>query len=122
MTYSNERAAVLAALLMRHANGNANPYQIAAVVARMQKAARATRLAEMRACNVALTEKQQQAQEMKRNKAQEDINTTLRFLFRDHAEPPTILLGGDPRGACAFLKIPGLPGDGFNSTEGFPIS
>jgi hypothetical protein len=33
--------------------------------------------------------------------------------------PARVELGGDPRGACAWLKVPGLEGDGFG--DGFGI-
>lgn len=32
---------------------------------------------------------------------------------KTHAAPAKLTVGGDPRGPCAHLEIPGMPGDGW---------
>jgi hypothetical protein len=93
---SRFRAATLAALLARH-YPDATPHRISLVVWQMQAAAR----------SAVAFEKQQDA-----------INKTLAELPTWHGSA-TVKLGGDPRGPCARLEIPGQPGDGFG--DGFAI-
>lgn len=123
-TYRSDpkRAAELACILTLHIALRSvapKPHILAGVVADMQKVARTAKRAAENACNYPMTEKQQAAAEKRQNKAQTKINTALAQMMPGHAEAPTIELGGDPRGPCARLHIPGQKGDGWG--EGFAV-
>ena len=119
------RAAYLGALLARH-YPQARPHMIGRAIYGMQKAARAAKAWEEKRCNVPLTERQEEAGNARIRKLAVALNETLADLddrpvdqngkATDHA---TVTLGGDPRGPCARLHMPGQHGDGFG--EGFAI-
>ena len=117
------RAAELAALLARH-YPDANPYRIARVVAAMQTAARASVNWQVRRCNEAMTEAQEERGERRIARMADKINHELSLsgLGRTAAGAGTnaeLSLGGDPRGPCARLTIPGQRGDGWG--DGFAV-
>lgn len=129
---SRYRAAELGALLARH-YPDAAPHMIARVVFDMQSAAKLAKRFAAAESNGELD----QGMLARRAKRQEEnegyINAQLSwaklglFSFKnapsdgvcDHPLPATITLGGDPRGPCARLHIPGQRGDGWG--EGFAI-
>lgn len=116
------RAAELAAYLTAHLACRGlpcHPHHIADTVAAMQKAARAAKTAAENACNYPQTEAQEARAEKRGARAQAHLNESLRLLFGDNLEAPTVTLGGDPRGPCAMLHIPGERGDGWG--DGFGI-
>jgi hypothetical protein len=118
------RAAQLAVHLAKHAlqHGDAaHANLIAAVVVRMQAAARSAKRQEERACNVPMTEAEQWRAEARMARSQGAINEALAAMF-SAGVAPKITLGGDPRGACGTLYIPNMPGDGWGGADGgFPI-
>jgi hypothetical protein len=109
------RAAYLAALLAGDNVGH-RPHEIACLVHDMQRAARSAVNYELARCNNYQTEDQQERAEKRLRKTEAAINDRLSACgFPTHR----VKLGGDPRGPCASLLIPGLPGDGWG--DGFAI-
>lgn len=126
---SRFRAATLATYLARY-YPDARPHMIGRVVYEMQQAARAAVAWETKRCNVSMTEKQEDAGAARLAKLETGINALLADMPSDPAtclrDPDsgrrlrcTVELGGDPRGPCARLMIPGERGDGFG--DGFAI-
>lgn len=131
------RAAALGALLARH-YPDATPHAVALVVHAMQAATRrAKKFAEDR-CNYDLGDPDDKRSSYSRRRRAQDkaeiaINRCLGYVdlfgyqpYGDHStnrfnsdNPAKIDLGGDPRGACGRLIIPGMAGDGWG--EGFAI-
>ena len=117
------RAAELAALLARH-YPDANPYRIARVVAAMQRAARSAVAWELRRCNEPMTEAQEERGARRIARLQDEINAELIALGhnpqrRARKDLAVLSLGGDPRGPCARLTIPGQRGGGWG--DGFAV-
>ena len=128
------RAAELAAILARH-YPDASPYRIASVVAEMQRATRAAKAFAEARCNYDLGDPDDSKSDYaRRYKRQENaaarINAMLAWtdispsrhdetIDRKHGLAAKIVLGGDPRGACGRLIIPGQRGDGWG--DGFAI-
>ena len=114
---SRYRAAELGALLARH-YPEARPHMIARAVFDMQAAARMAVRHEVNRCNYPMSEAQALRGYSRLRKVEAAINAALADFAagRDHA---TVNLGGDPRGACASLLIPGSRGDGWG--DGFAI-
>ena len=122
-----KRAAELGALLARHYPA-ASVHCVALAVREMQGAARTAVAWEVKRCNVPMSEVEDDRGHARLERLQGRLNAML-----DHAKlhahpvgepapvatPATVKLGGDPRGACAFLEVPGLRGDGFG--DGFAI-
>jgi hypothetical protein len=129
------RAATLAAILARH-YPVAMPHRVALTVDMMQRATRSARNFETNQCNYSMTEVQVDRGHKRMANAQARINAMLALtcLFanqpgdapsRDervtglHPAPATVSLGGDCRGPCGSLQVPGLRGDGWG--DGFAI-
>ena len=126
-TYRSDprRAAELACILTLHASSvgaTVRPHILADAVAAMQKAARAAKRESERACDYGYASEAAANRAVNRtHKAQARLNAQLVPLFgTDNVEiTPTVELGGDPRGPCARLHIPGQRGDGWGG--GFAI-
>ena len=124
--HEGSRSAYLGAVLAAYVakcGAEPNPHRIALVVEDMQRAARAAKNWGVRRCNEPMTEAQE-ARGMKREeRAQAAINLQLLALVNGGtlaAEyAPTVDLGGDVRGPCGRLHIPGQRGDGGG--DGFAI-
>lgn len=120
-----KRAAELAAILARHCAENGDdiqPIMLASVVADMQAAARSAKRIAEHACNYGYRDDAHEARTMKRqDRAQDKINAALANVacVMPADKRPTIELGGDPRGPCARLHIPGQRGDGWG--DGFAV-
>ena len=133
------RAAELAALLARHYQA-APVGAIAAVVDDMQRAARAAKRHAEALCSYEWAEARAPVWTRQESRAAERINARLARIrlqpvdmpampphatgcdgdgYELHPAPASIRLGGDPRGPCGYLSIPGLPGDGWG--DGFAI-
>lgn len=123
------RAAELAALLARHYPA-APVGAIAAVVGDMQRAARAAKRHVEVLCSYEWAEVRAPAWARQENRAAARINARLADFalsmpgqnphrFPLHPAPASVSLGGDPRGPCGYLAIPGLPGDGWG--DGYAI-
>lgn len=119
------RAAYLGALLARY-YPDASPHAVAVMVAKMQRAATAAKTWEIRRCNDPMSEVDAERGEKRIARMQADLNGPLDFdgLWEHpnrplHSAPAKVKLGGDPRGPCASLHIPGVHGDGFG--PGFGI-
>lgn len=125
---SRDRAVVLGILLAQHAPPKAHsrmaPFFVAAFMGRLQSAAHSAKRRAVYACNNPLTEAQE-AQEAKWHATTEaSLNTALASLYGDMSPDrlPTVSIGcDDPRGPSAFLKIPGMLGDGFDRERGFAV-
>ena len=120
-----ELAAVLTAYLCTELRLPPAPHKVAKVVCAMQKAARSAKRQAEHACNYGYRDDAHEARAMRRrDRAQEQLNAMLcelaggGTLAAEYA--PTVELGGDPRGPCAWLKIPGQRGDGWGG-EGYGI-
>jgi hypothetical protein len=118
-----ERAAQLAVYLAIYGEtlgAVAVPMRLARVAVAMQKAGRMAKRQAENACNYPMTEEQQTRAARRLAKVQTQLNAELDEMV-GHRGPlaPTIALGGDPRGPCATLHIPGQRGDGWG--DGFAI-
>jgi len=123
-----KRAAELGALLARH-YPEASIHCVGLAVREMQGAARTAVAWEVKRCNVPMSEVQEIAGSTRLVRLQQRINTILAYAPLHlmpaesgavaHDNPAWIKLGGDPRGACARLIVPGLDGDGLG--DGFAI-
>lgn len=118
-----KRAAELAVILAMHAHScgtSTAPHRIAELVVTMQKAARgAKRKAEWECCDHSYSGEWGARAEGRQANTQAKINAALLALYDGRDDAPTIELGGDPRGPCARLHIPGQRGDGWG--DGFAI-
>ena len=115
-----ELAAVLTAYLCTELRLQPAPHKVAKVVCAMQKAARSAKRQAEHACNYGYRDDAHMARTMRRqDRTQARLNIALLDLAEGGAhstvEPyaPTVELGGDPRGPCARLHIPGQRGDGW---------
>lgn len=123
-----ERAAQLAVYLAMYSQAcgvTPAPGLIARTVVAMQKAARSAKRAAENACTCPVTPEGVLRAARKQERQQETLNADLRAMVGDVAAWgatdgfPTVTLGGDPRGSCGTLHIPGQPGDGWG--DGFAI-
>ena len=120
-----ERAAQLAVYLAIHSQKcgvTPAPGLIARTVVAMQKAARSAKRAAENACTYPVTPEGVLRAARKQERQQETLNAGLRHMGQHGAAAdsvPTVELGGDPRGSCGRLLIPGQPGDGWGG--GFAI-
>jgi hypothetical protein len=121
------RAAELGALLARHYPA-APVGRIATVVNQMQSAARAAKSWEERRCNHDMAWEVAAKGERTIERTRSLLNEVLKASDMcpngysngvTHSDPARISLGGDCRGACGSLHIPGLSGDGWGN--GFAI-
>lgn len=124
------RAAELAAILARH-YPDAPPHLVAEVVGDMQRATRAAVRFATDQCNRDLGDPDDARSEYARRRKREDraqarINSVLLLPSLNPARsqpmcgaPATVELGGDPRGPCGRLHVPGQRGDGWG--DGFAI-
>jgi hypothetical protein len=121
------RAAELAALLARH-YPDAPHHLVARVVFDMQTAAKKAKRLATQSCNGELSEAQDARADAWMAEKTAEVNTVLahpKLLITADYDPATIpavctvTLGGDPRGPCARLHIPGQHGDGWG--DGYAI-
>lgn len=115
---SASRAAELAAILAQYCASlgvnNPPPFRIAAAVMAMQKAARSAK----RACSYSYRDDAAEARATKRQvRAQDKLAEQLAQLTGGVLKC-RVELGGDPRGPCATLHIPGQRGDGWGDGYG----
>ena len=120
-----KRAAELGALLARH-YPEASIHCVGLAVREMQGAARTAVAWETRCCNVPMSEADDDRGRARLAKLQDRINVTLAHTYlhpigepAPMEQPARLSLGGDPRGSCAWLIVPGLDGDGFG--DGFAV-
>ena len=133
------RAAELAAHLARH-YPDAAASMVADSINDMQRAARAAKRHAETLCSYEWAEARAPVWTRQESRAAERINARLARIrlqpvdmpampphaagcdgdgYKLHPAPASIRLGGDPRGPCGYLSIPGLPGDGWG--DGFAI-
>ena len=118
---STQRAAELAVVLGRH-YPNATAERIGILVIAMQKAAQLAQRWEAKMLNEHMPSPVIERGNQHIERAETQINLELIALGRDDAFPAAISsvwLGGDARGNCGELRVPGLLGDGVGG--GFPI-
>lgn len=119
-----ERAAELACILalcaVKH-GATVKPHIVATLVGEMQKAARSAKRQAEHECDYQATDAQAMRAATRRHRAQSRINAALCAIMGadDVDTVPAIKLGGDPRGPCATLHIPGQRGDGWG--DGFAV-
>jgi hypothetical protein len=116
------RAAQLAVLLTRH-YPSASAHSIANIIAEAQSAASAAKSWAIRCCNESLDDRRYQLGERRIDRLETDLNDLLTSLPNARAarQDATVRLGGDPRGACGRLIIPGMPGDGWGDAGEYAI-
>ena len=129
------RAAELAVILARH-YPDARPGWVASVVLEMQRITKAAKRHAEAACSYEWAEQHAAKWAAQEDRAAAMINTRLStrgFPFETeemlrspksvnhflHPAPATVTLGGDPRGPCGRLMMPGQRGDGWG--EGYAI-
>jgi hypothetical protein len=112
-TPNPERAAELSALLAQRYPA-ARPYLLARAIVGAQRAALRAKARAERAC----TYGEDEAADARCEAA---FAAAIReaLALDPTEEAPRITLGGDPRGPCGYLHIPGLRGDGWG--EGFAL-
>ena len=136
---SRYRAASLGALLARH-YPEATPHSIASVVFAMQRATRTAKKFAEDQCNFDLGDPDdKRSAYARRRRAQDKAEFAItermfdaelivpeyrstdcrRMGINGLPEAARLNLGGDPRGPCGRLIIPGVRGDGFG--DGFAI-
>ena len=120
-----KRAAELGALLARH-YPEASIHCVGLAVREMQGAARTAVAWETKRCNVTMSEADDDRGRARLAKLQDRLNAVLAHTYlhpigepAPMEQPARLSLGGDPRGACARLIVPGLDGDGFG--DGFAV-
>lgn len=126
MTKSDpKRAAELGALLARH-YPEASIHCVGLAVREMQGAARTAVAWETRCCNVPMGDIENARGRARLVTLQDRLTATLAHTYlhpigepAPHDNPARLSLGGDVRGPCARLMVPGLSGDGFG--DGFAI-
>ena len=111
------RGFTLAALLAR-AYPDASPFRIACTVALLQKVAKAHKASAVRACNVNLTEAQQEREDHRLARLVSHVEGQFNILG-ESGDKVTFKFGGDPRGACGSLIVASESGDGCG--DGFAI-
>lgn len=121
---NGSRSACLGAWLALHGakiGADVHPYQLGRIVDDMQRATRAAKSWGVRLCNEPMDDRQHDRGMSRIHRMQAKINARLVELFGtdDVDLCPRVEIGGDPRGACGFLHIPGIQGDGWG--PGFAI-
>lgn len=115
---SYERAAYLAALIARKSDLPA--HLIARHVTHLQRIARQAVNSAVNLCNVP---DYQERHDRKMESLRKHGYTIVEQLNK--AAPMgsayNLALGGDPRGPCCWLKIPGERGDGMDPDSGFAV-
>ncbi len=86
-----------------------NPHQIARIVLQLQREASAQKTAATNLCNIA---DYQETYDKKTASARARVAKLLEPFPGVKAR-----LGGDPRGACFYLAVPGIGGDGWDEDE-----
>lgn len=104
-----ERAAELSAIIAR-LNPNKPEFQIARAVVALQSIARSQKRAAENLCNVPDYQETYDARTKRNHKK-------AAAILADILPGARMKLGGDPRGCCAHLYIPGVPGDSWGSDE-----
>ena len=106
------RAATLAAALaLAYHDSNPAPHRVALAVAAMQKAARAAKRNAERECNEPMSNRELAMMDDREQRLALKAHDALALAVGVNAA--TLAFGGDPRGPCAWLTIPSLPGDGW---------
>lgn len=110
---SLHRACELTALIAR-ACPDQPAHLIATRVAHLQRIARQAKAICERQCNGYHHEED----ETRDNKRIDGLRRRAQALAADFCTSATVRLGGDPRGPCCRIKIPGQPGDGWDRGAG----
>ena len=112
-----QRTGELCATLAR-AFPEARPGPLAVAVLAAQRAARTAKRRAEFACSF----DEGEALATKRDKREMRACVTISEALARAGVPGVIVsLGGDPRGPCGYLQVPGLPGDGWAQDRGFPL-
>ena len=122
------RAAELAAILAQR-YPLSRPVMVARVIVEAVKLARYAKSRAELECSYPMTEENCNRAARRIERAAARINATLAdacmgdadaSVKRDPAQAPTCDFGGDPRGTCGRLIVPGMDGDGWDR-DGFPL-
>jgi hypothetical protein len=121
------RAAELAAILAQR-YPLSRPAMVARVMVEAVKLARYVRARAELECSYPMTEENMNRAARRIERAANRVNVALAeavnvpfgagFAYRERG--PWFEFGGDPRGACGRLHVPGMDGDGW-SRDGFPL-
>jgi len=90
------------------------PLDIARHVCHLQRIARRAKANATALCNVA-------GHQERHDKRAESLRRQGARIVADLGGGFALTIGGDPRGPCCWLKIPGIPGDGWDRDAGHPI-
>jgi hypothetical protein len=126
---THHRAATLAALMARH-YPDAPLLSVISIVEVFRTAARSASNFERRRRDTSMSKHGEDLWRQRLDREEARLNDTLsRTLLRSpaydgdrgplHGQPVKITLGGDPRGPCAYLIVPGQTGDAGGS--GFAV-
>lgn len=118
---SASRAAELAAILAQYCTGigaSPGPRHIAAAVMALQKAARSAKRQAEHACNYGYRDDAHEARALKRQARAQDKLAEQLAQLTGGVLACRVELGGDPRGPCARLHVPGQRGDGWGDGYG----
>lgn len=113
MASSTHRACQLAILLSK-APGAPSANIIADLVIRAQKIARAAKRHGENQCNFPMTEEQIARADKRIANQAKKLNADFALVFLGREKPSIEAEGGDPRGPCAYLFIPGTQGDSLH--------
>lgn len=111
------RCAELSIALARH-YPNTKSHLIPGLVIQLQELAALAHAYAEELCNGEIEEEEEE-RETAHKAIVVRLTADMRLMFGD--DHPTIKLGGDPRGPCCYLKIPGVRGDGWAPEEGFAV-
>jgi hypothetical protein len=130
MAIDAERTGELCAILARRFP-RAFPPRLARAVVAAQKAALRAKAMETRRCNVPMSEEEGERAQRSMGRSAHKVTMALAEAcdidFSDPGVPVlAVVLGGDPRGACGYLRIRGACGgwarsDGWDPESGFPL-
>ena len=116
---SRYRAAYLAHALAELPGQPGARHGAARLVLDMQRAAKSAVTYETNRCSYPMTEAQEARAQRRIERLEAGINARLAAAWP--GSPPVLSLGGDPRGPCARLTVPGQRGDGWNAEDGFAV-
>lgn len=115
------RAAELAAILAQR-YPLSRPVMVARAIVEAVKLARYAKARAELECSYPMTEENMNRAARRIERAARKLNAELAeaVMREGSANMPVFEFGGDPRGACGKLRVPGLDGDGWGR-DGFPL-
>ena len=115
------RAIELAIMLSRYPGAPANGTLIADLTISMQELARAAKMWAVGQCNYPMDEARIIKGDKRIQNIAKKINDNFALCFLGVNKPRVEANGGDPRGPCAFLVLPGTAGESWYDAERYAI-